>query len=103
MSEESLVTRRQAAELLGVRRETLYAYVSRGLLEPERSSGPTGGRRSHFDRRQVERLAARHRRGGRAGSLEVRLDTELTLLDSGGRLFYRGHDVRTLATTMAPE
>ena len=103
MTRSESLTAAQAAELLGVRRETLYAYVSRGLLVPERSSGPTGGRRSHFDRRQVERLAARHRRGGRAGSLEVRLDTELTLLDAAGRLFYRGHDVRTLATTRTPE
>jgi citrate synthase len=93
----------QAAELLGVRRETLYAYVSRGLLVPERSSGPAGGRRSHFDRRQVERLAARHRRGGRSGSLEVNLDSELTLLDPAGRLYYRGRDVSTLATALSPE
>lgn len=97
------LTAAQAADILGVRRETLYAYVSRGLLVPGHSPGPTGGRRSHFDRRQVERLAARHRRGGRAGSLEVRLDTEFTLLDAAGRLFYRGHDVRRLATTVAPE
>jgi citrate synthase len=97
------LTAAQAADILGVRRETLYAYVSRGMLLPDRTAGPTGGRRSHFDRRQVERLAARHRRGGRAGSLEVRLDTELTLLDAAGRLFFRGHDVRTLATTLSPE
>lgn len=103
MKRSESLTVAQAAEILGVRRETLYAYVSRGLLLPDRTAGPNGGRRSHFDRRQVERLAARHRRGGRAGSLEVRLDTELTLLDAAGRLFYRGRDVRTLATTMAPE
>lgn len=103
MTRSERLTAAQAAEILGVRRETLYAYVSRGLLHPDRTAGPNGGRRSHFDRRQVERLAARHRRGGRAGSLEVRLDTELTLLDAAGRLFYRGHDVRTLATTTAPE
>lgn len=87
----------QAAGILGVKTETVYAYVSRGLLHPVRSSGETGGRHSEFDSREVERVAARRRRGGRAGALDVLVETELTMLDPAGRLYYRGQDVSVLA------
>jgi citrate synthase len=87
---------RQAADLLGVKPETVYAYVSRGVLT--RQPGPDR-RSSRFDRIEVERLAARHRRGGRAGALEVVIDTELTLLDPAGALYYRGRDAVELART----
>ena len=70
------------------------AYVSRGQLT--RHAAPDG-RRSLFARAEVERLAARTRRGGRAGALELVVDTELTLLDPEGALYYRGQDVRRLA------
>src|SRR5262249_13714170 len=53
--------------------------------------------RSRYARHEVERLAARSRRGGRAGGLEVVVDTSLTLLDPAGALYYRGHDVTRLA------
>src|SRR3954447_24697061 len=89
-----MLTTEQAARRLGVKRETLYAYVSRGQLT--RHAAP-GGRRSLFARAEVERLAARARRGGRAGALEVIVDTELTLLDPSGALYYRGRDVTQLA------
>jgi hypothetical protein len=45
---------RQAAARLGVKVETIYAYVSRGLLE--RLPGPDG-RSSVFEAKAVERLA----------------------------------------------
>jgi citrate synthase len=51
----------------------------------------------------VERLAAHNRRGGRAGALEVVIDTELSLLDSAGTLHYRGHDATALARTQTFE
>jgi citrate synthase len=89
-----MLTTEEAARRLGVKPETLYAYVSRGQLM--RHAAP-GGRRSLFDRAEVERLAARSRRGGRAGALELIVDTELTLLDPAGALFYRGHDATRLA------
>jgi len=89
----------QAAGILGVKTETVYAYVSRGLLHPVRSSGAAGGRHSEFDHREVERVAARRRRGGRAGALDVLVETELTMLDPAGRLYYRGRDVSVLART----
>jgi citrate synthase len=89
-----MLSTEEAARRLGVKPETLYAYVSRGQLA--RHAAP-GGRRSLFARAEVERLAARSRRGGRAGALELIVDTELTLLDPAGALFYRGQDATRLA------
>lgn len=85
------MTSEQAAHRLGVKPETLYAYVSRGLIRSERVPGQ---RRSRFLRSDVERHAARSRVGGRAGGLEVVVETQLTLLEPEGRLAYRGWDVR---------
>ena len=48
----------EAAARLGVRRETVYAYVSRGLLRSEAGSGPSRERR--YRAADVDRLAARH-------------------------------------------
>jgi citrate synthase len=84
------MTAGEAARALGVKPETLYAYVSRGLIASEREPGD---RRSRYARADVERLAKRQRSGGRAGSLEVIVETELTLLEPDGRLTYRGWDV----------
>jgi citrate synthase len=84
------MTSEQASRRLGVKPETLYAYVSRGLIRSERVPGQ---RRSRFLRADVERHAARSRTGGRAGGLEVVVETELTWLDPAGRLAYRGWDV----------
>src|SRR3954451_7516896 len=89
-----MLTTSQAADRLGIKPETLYAYVSRGQLTRHHTAD---GRRSLFAREEIERLAARARRGGRAGALELVVDTELTLLDPAGRLFYRGQDATQLA------
>jgi citrate synthase len=70
-----------------VKKETVYAYVSRGLLTSERRRG---SKTSYFDADEVTRLAARARRGGRAGGLEVVIDSGVTLLDPAGQLFFRG-------------
>nr|WP_179791349.1 citrate synthase [Actinopolymorpha rutila] len=90
------MTTAQAADLLGVKAETVYAYVSRGVLTRHRGADR---RSSRFDRIEVERLASRNRRGGRAGALEVVIDTGLTLLDPEGALYYRGRDAVVLART----
>src|SRR5258708_25915679 len=74
----------EAAARLGVKRETLYAYVSRGQLTRKRG---TGGRESVFDSSEVDALAARTRRGGRAGALEVLVASGITSLE-GDRLRY---------------
>jgi citrate synthase len=61
-----LLTTAEAARRIGVKPETLYAYVSRGLLNSTRAPD---GRSSLFDPADVDRLVARPRRGGpgRAG------------------------------------
>jgi citrate synthase len=87
---EDWLSAEQAAHRLGVKPQTLYAYVSRGLLQSHPVSGP--GRSSRYARPEVERLAERRRSGGRAGGLELLVDTELTLLDPSGHLYFRGWD-----------
>jgi citrate synthase len=91
---DQVLSTAETARRLGVKPQTVYAYVSRGLLtrHPDRD-----GRRSRFDPAEVDRLAARARHGGRAGALEVVVDTELTLIDVEGRLFFRGRDATELA------
>jgi citrate synthase len=84
----------EVARRLGVKRETVYAYVSRGLLQRHPASGPHD---SQFDPEEVQRLAARARRPDRSSALEVVVETELTLLDPAGRLSYRGRDAIELA------
>lgn len=51
-----VVTAARAAKLLGVKRETLYAYVSRGML---RRVQPVGKRVSGYVLAEVMRLRAR--------------------------------------------
>ncbi|OJU83034.1 MAG: hypothetical protein BGO11_14340 [Solirubrobacterales bacterium 70-9] len=84
----------EVARRLGVKRETVYAYVSRGLLQRHPASGP---HHSEFDPDEVERLATRARRPDRSSALEVVVETELTLLEPEGRLSYRGRDAIELA------
>ncbi|WP_405570063.1 citrate synthase [Streptomyces phaeochromogenes] len=91
------ISTKQAAELLGVKPETVYAYVSRGQLSSRRSSG---GRGSTFDTKEVEALARRNRRepaesSPAAGMLSVR--TRITLIDKD-RYYFRGVDATELAT-----
>lgn len=88
------LTTGQAAALLGVKAETIYAYVSRGVLQRQQGADR---RSSRFDRAEVERLAARARRGGRASGRDVLIDTEITLLDPAGELYFRGRSAAELA------
>jgi citrate synthase len=84
-----------AARRLGVKVSTLYAYVSRGLLE---SHPDPGGRRSLFDLDDIERLAARSRGGRQVAGRLVTITTGVTQLsDDGPR--YRGR----LATSLSAE
>lgn len=95
------LTAEEAAGVLGVKPETLYAYVSRGLVERERIPGD---RRSRYKRTDIERFAARQRRGtGGAGGLEILIETSLALLEPEGRLFYRGWEVGDAARTASFE
>src|SRR5256885_9413162 len=92
------LTTEEPAQRLGVKPETVYAYVSRGLLRPRRAAD---GRTSTFDRGDVERLAQRGRRGRSgddANAGTVTMVSALTLIE-GGRYYYRGSDALELATT----
>ena len=89
-----LLTTAQAARRLGVKRETVYAYVSRGRLARHPSSTAHDSR---FEPEAVERLAAGARQTDRSGALEVVVETRLTSLDPDGRLSYRGRDAIALA------
>ncbi len=91
------LTAAQAAAMLGVKPATLYAYVSRGLLHPERA---TDGRASRFDPAEVAALAARGRRVPRAAANDLVVESALTRIDPEGRaLWYRGLDAAVLART----
>ncbi|MFE0512815.1 citrate synthase [Streptomyces sp. NPDC058964] len=87
---------KETAEALGVKPETVYAYVSRGQLSSRREPG---GRGSTFDAKEVEALARRNRResGGSPGSGgEPAVRTRLTLIDKD-RYYFRGVDAVELA------
>jgi citrate synthase len=98
--EDEWLSAEEAARRLGIKRETLYAYVSRGMLSRRRAAG---GRESRFDPAEVARLAGRTRSGGRSGSLEVVIDSALTQLEPAGRLWFRGWDAEEACTTASFE
>lgn len=98
----SFLTAEEATERLQVNRQTLYAYVSRGLVRAEPAPGTT--KRSRYRAEDVEALLARKRRGRAPRRIaESALDwgepvvpSAITLI-ADGRLFYRGLDVEILA------
>ncbi len=79
--DSELIPSAEACRLLGISRSTLYAYVSRGLLE----SRPGRDHRSRvYLRRDVERLAQRNRLGrGPARGAAQSLDRGLPVLETG--------------------
>src|SRR5437660_2296739 len=100
-STNGLLTARQTAERLGIKLDTLYAYVSRGLL---RSVTLPGSRARAYRAEEVERL-----RAGRGLNRAVRGEPLIPVIDSSicliedGRLYYRGHDAIRLAETATLE
>ena len=104
MKDGAFLTAPEAAEVLGVKLETLYAYVSRGLIRSERIAA---GRRRRYRRADVLRLrqraevrsdpstAARQAFEHSAASI---LDSEITLITEK-ELYYRGQPVTRLART----
>lgn len=100
-------TAAQAAEHLGVSLQTLYAYVSRGLLHAEPG-------KTHRERRyrvaDVERLAAQRTRGRKPREVvKAALDWGMPVLESSitliedGRCYYRGRDALTMAESTSVE
>ena len=96
------LTAPQAAALLGVSRNSLYSYVSRGLIRAE--PDPRDPRVSRYILADVERLrdrkdARRHPDLAARKTLDLGLPvlpSALTLIDNG-RLYYRGRDAIDLA------
>lgn len=93
---------------LGIRPQTLYAYVSRGRIEAR--PDPADPRRSLYRPADVGQLAERKARGRKASEVaagaiawgEPVLASAITTV-AGGRLFYRGRDAATLAETESLE
>jgi citrate synthase len=91
------LTAEQTAERLGVKLETLYAYVARGRLSRERNADG-----SSFDPLEVERFAAARRRRTVAGTVHSEgrplmvIETSFALIEDG-ELAYRGRPVAELA------
>ena len=84
----SWITTTEAAQRLGVKRATLYAYVSRGVLRSERRPGQ---QESLFDRAQIDAMASSTRAPGgpqpvlRFRSIATRVSSQVD-----GDLLYRG-------------
>ncbi|NSL55256.1 citrate synthase family protein [Uliginosibacterium aquaticum] len=96
-----------AAALLGVSRQTLYSYVSRGLL---RAQPAPEGRGKRYRRAEVERLVrqsaqTRKPRAAAGATLDFGLPvlaSALTLI-AGGQLWYRGQNAIQLAAQASLE
>ncbi len=96
------ISREAACDHLGIRPQTLYAYVSRGRITVR--ADPADPRRSLYRLADIEGLAARRHRSRKpaavaAGAIawgEPVLESAITTVD-GGRLYYRGRDAAHLA------
>ena len=94
----------EARARLGVRPQTLYAYVSRGRLSTR--PDPADPRRSLYRASDIGVLAERKTRSRKASQVaagaiawgEPVLDSAITTVE-GGRLYYRGRDAVDLAQT----
>ena len=84
----------EAAQRLGIKQASLYAYVSRGVLSRRREAD---GRASMFDADEVDELArkGRPRRAG-GGRTEILIESALTEITSTTQR-YRGYDATDLA------
>src|SRR4029453_12438463 len=91
-----LLSTREAAEQLGVKPASLYAYVSRGLLARQRVDGERG---SWFDPAAVDRLSTRGR-GALAAVARTRgeggIESAVTSIGPAGHA-HRGHPAGALA------
>ena len=89
------MTAAEAARRLGVKPATLYAYVSRGVLNRDKAPD---GRGSLFAAEEVERLAQRGRPRRPAGATDITVESAITEI-TADRLRYRGLDALRLATS----
>lgn len=104
MPQHDWIAADEARAQLGVRPQTLYAYVSRGRVQVR--PDPRDPRRSLYRAADITALAQRKQRSRKvsdvaAGAIswgEPVLASEITTV-AGGRLFYRGRDAIRLAET----
>ncbi len=108
MKKPRYLTAQEAAQILGIRTATLYAYVSRGLIRSEAIEGDS--RVSRYNAEDVEKLKDRKvQRKNPAESARSALhwgtpvlESALTMITDNG-LYYRGQDALELATTYTVE
>jgi len=93
---------------VGISRDTLYAYVSRGIVRAV--AHPGDARKSLYDRRDVAKLHDRKRRGRSRQSVAAStIDWGEPILVSGitriadGQFYYRGQNAVELSHTMTLE
>jgi citrate synthase len=92
----------EASRTLGITRQTLYAYVSRGLVRSEPGASATRERRyARDDIERLKRRAEERRDPDKVASHALQwgmpvLESAITLI-AEEQLYYRGHDVVTLA------
>jgi citrate synthase len=104
MNQSELLNARDAAARLGVKLDTLYAYVSRGQL---RSIGVPGSRERHYRVQDIE--AFRAARGSSRATTHQGVEAAMPAIDSaislieGGRLYYRGQDAVRLSDSATLE
>ncbi len=104
MKEVDWLNAAEALRRLGVRPQTLYAYVSRGQVRAE--PDPADPRRSRYKASDIAALATRKARGRKAAAVaaeaiawgEPVLGSAITTV-ANGRLYYRGRDAALLAET----
>jgi citrate synthase len=89
----------EAADRLGIKPASLYAYVSRGVLSRRRD---TDGRASMFDAGEIALLARKGRPRRPAGGSELVIESAITEI-TDGTLHYRGLDATWLARNRAFE
>jgi citrate synthase len=98
----------EAVKLMQVTRQTLYAYVSRGFIRSEATTGTSRARR--YSREDVDRLRRRaeeRREPDKVAAHAMQwglpvLESSITLI-ADGSLYYRGYDAVALARTRSVE
>lgn len=93
------ITTSEAAERLGVKRGTLYSYVSRGVLHSRRMPGQA---ESLFDRTEVDSLAAAKHDGRREADRLLRFRAVTTRVSSlrGDALHLRGRPIAAVCAEL---
>src|SRR5947199_8568305 len=108
MRKNRYMTAQEAATALGISLDTLYAYVSRGLIRSEASDGQKRSRwypLEDVQRLKIHKGVYRHPDKVAAGAMQAGtpvMESAITLI-TDDRFYYRGHDALTPATTPSLE